>query len=75
MKKFYFRVREISVGHVAVYGENEEDAWEKVSDAASNDEIPNLRFCGRSISEITETVEELILEGGADEDEYPVIEE
>lgn len=75
MKKFYFKVREVSVSYVAAYGENEDEAWEKVNDAANYDEIPNLRFQSREIDDITDAVENLIVDGRAEEKEYPVIEE
>ena len=75
MKKFYFKVREVSVSYVAAYGENEDEAWEKVNDAANCDEIPNLSFQDREIDDITDAVENLIADGRAEEKEYPVIEE
>lgn len=72
MKKFYFKVKEIYVARVAAYGEDEEDAWEKVNEAANCDEI-YWRFVDRDINDISETTENRIKEGYAFEEEYPVV--
>lgn len=73
MKKFYFRVKEKYVAYVAAYGEDADDAWERVHEAASSDEIRNWRFIDRDVEDISEAAERHIEEGLFFVEDYPLV--
>lgn len=73
MNKFYFRVEEKNIAYVAAYGEDADDAWERVNEAASNDEIRNFRFIDRDIDDVSETAERYIKEGVFFVEDYPLV--